>query len=73
MSGDEGDGEDEKTTAVGEFDSRRNIVLIKLHCIQSRYANLPIKFPYSGETFDRENFRGSIGREHFVEKTFAEC
>ena len=43
VSGDEGDDEDEKTSAVGEFDSRRNIVLITLHCIQPRYANLFIK------------------------------
>jgi enhancer of mRNA-decapping protein 4 len=36
VSGEDGEGEDEKTTTAGEFDSRRNIVLIKLHCIQSR-------------------------------------
>ena len=35
-SGDEGEGEDEKSPTVKEFDSRRNVVLIKLHCIQAR-------------------------------------
>ena len=25
------------------------------------------------EIFKGENFRGSVGKEHFAEKTFAEC
>ena len=38
-SGDDGEGEDE-AGVQREFDSRRNIVLIKLHCIQSRFVFL---------------------------------
>ena len=29
--------------------------------------------PYSGETFEGENFHRLVGREHFAEKTFMEC
>ena len=36
-SGEEGEGEEEdKSVSVKEFDSRRSVVLIKLHCIQAR-------------------------------------
>ena len=36
-SGDEGEGDEEdKKISMKDFDSRRSVVLIKLHCIQAR-------------------------------------
>ena len=39
--GEEWEGE-EKSKTIGEFDSRQDMVLIKLHCIQSRYTYIKI-------------------------------
>ena len=41
-SGDEGEEEEEedKPVAMKDFDSRRSVVLIKLHCVQARYVHV---------------------------------
>ena len=39
--------------------------------VQHRSVNCVI--PYSGKLLRELNFRALVGREHFTEKTFAEC
>ena len=48
------------------------ILWVLIFRIQRQITKLPNLTP-CWETFEGENFRRSVGREHFAEKIFAEC
>ena len=44
------------------------IIISCLQLLASKHQMSFTSVPYSGKTFEGENFHGSVGREHFVEK-----